>query len=133
MPHSDNLTPTWRDHVPGTAWFLLTLTLICIPGEKLPDAEFLFEINFDKAVHAGLFGGQVVGWAWAFRKLPTWPKLLPVWVLLSLVWGVASELIQLYFIHNRTFSWMDILADSVGAILAWPFTHWAFRRWNLAQ
>jgi hypothetical protein len=122
----------WKRQGPGVFWFLLTLTLICIPGERLPDAQFLFQINFDKAVHAGLFGGQVTLWAWAFRHQPDWASKLPRLVLISIVWGFASELIQLWFIHNRTFSWMDILADATGSLLAWPFTRWAFRRWNLA-
>jgi VanZ family protein len=34
------------------------------------------------------------------------------------VWGLLTELIQRYFIVNRTFDLMDWLADSVGVTVA---------------
>ena len=46
----------FKKFIPGIIWLLFVLVLIWIPGKDLPHSEFLFEINFDKLVHAGIFG-----------------------------------------------------------------------------
>ncbi|MFZ4057352.1 MAG: VanZ family protein [Ferruginibacter sp.] len=110
--------------VPSIVWFLLILVLISIPGEELPESEFLFSINFDKLVHAGLFGMQVILLCYALNKsnasIAQKKQLYILVTFLSCLWGLGTECIQLYFVHNRTFSWMDFIADSVGALIALP-------------
>ena len=109
--------------LPGIVWFVIVLILVCIPGENLPVAPHWFDlISFDKMIHAGLFGGIVFWFCLPFKKitLPIDEKLQ--WflriTLATCVWGLTTELIQRYFIHNRQFDWVDWAADSLGAAIA---------------
>ncbi|HRD58258.1 MAG TPA: hypothetical protein PK504_09430, partial [Ferruginibacter sp.] len=46
--------------LPGIAWFFIVLVLIAMPGRDVPGNSFLEKINFDKFVHAGIFGLMVI-------------------------------------------------------------------------
>ncbi len=111
-----------RKFLPGIAWFLLVLILICLPGEDVPKADFLDAINFDKIVHCGLFGGIVFFFCMAFKKAGYSKQAkLHLFIKITLatcVWGITTELIQLYFIPGRKFDWFDWAADSFGAVVA---------------
>ena len=108
--------------LPGIAWFLLVLILICLPGKDVPRADFLDAINFDKIVHCGLFGGIVFFFCMAFKKSDYSKQAkLHLFIKITLatcVWGITTEFIQLYFIPGRQFDWFDWAADSLGAIVA---------------
>jgi hypothetical protein len=116
-------TPPFFKFIPGIFWFALVLVLVCIPGDELPKDNFFDFVSFDKIVHAGLFGGIVFWFAFAYYK---WPmaetdkkQLFFKLMLASIVWGITTELIQKYFVVNRQFDWMDWLADSAGAVAAY--------------
>ena len=108
--------------LPGIAWFLLVLILICLPGKDVPRADFLDAINFDKIVHCGLFGGIVFFFCMAFKKSDYSKQAkLHLFIKITLatcVWGITTEFIQLYFIPGRQFDWFDWAADSLGAVVA---------------
>ena len=108
--------------LPGVAWFLLVLTLICLPGKDIPKDDFLDSINFDKIVHAGLFGGIVFLFCMPFKKAGYSKQAkLQLFIKITLatcVWGITTEFIQLYFISGRQFDLLDWAADSFGAMIA---------------
>lgn len=109
--------------LPGTAWFLLGLILICLPGEDVPKDDFLNSINFDKIVHSALFGGIVFLFCMPFKKAGYSRKdKLQLFIKITLatcVWGLATEFIQRYFITGRQFDLIDWAADSFGAVVAY--------------
>ena len=108
--------------LPGIVWFLVLLVIICLPGEDVPDTDWLNIASFDKLVHAGLFGGMVFLFCMPFKKaaISKQQKInLFIKIMLStIVWGLTTELIQKYFIPGRQYDLMDWLADSIGAVLA---------------
>jgi hypothetical protein len=124
---TDNNTPRFtlgkKIFLPGIIWFLVVLILICLPGEDIPKNDWLDTINFDKIVHAGLFGGIVFWFCMPFKKSAFTKEDKVQWFLkitiATCLWGLTTELIQLYFIHNRQFDLLDWAADSLGAILAY--------------
>ncbi len=79
----------------------------------------------DKLIHAGLFFGLVflVFYPIYISKISDFAKQkwLKWIVLLSILWGVATELIQYFFVKGRSCDIKDILADSVGVLLCWVF------------
>jgi len=88
---------------------LLYLTL-------MPNISYRVSIdNIDKLFHLIGFGAFAVFFGMAYPKL----KLCRVFVLSSLL-GVAVELIQSQ-IPYRSFSLLDMLADSVGILIAVVF------------
>lgn len=113
--------PSFSRFIPGITWFILVLVLLCLPGRDLPESGWLDTIHFDKFVHALLFGGIVAGFVWPYRRsalpAPAKQQLLLRLTLATIVWGLATEFIQKFFIPGRAFDLLDWLADSVGAVL----------------
>ena len=109
--------------LPGIAWFLLGLTLICLPGEDVPKVNFLNSINFDKIVHSVLFGGIVFLFCMPFKKAGyNRQNKLQLFIKITLatcMWGLTTEFIQRYFITGRQFDLLDWAADSFGAVVAY--------------
>jgi hypothetical protein len=108
--------------LPGIAWFLFGFVLICLPGKDVPDPAWAEIANFDKLVHAGLFGGIVFWFCMPFKTatLPRQEKLR-LFIKLTIaviIWGITTEFIQKFFVAGRQFDLLDWAADSAGAIIA---------------
>ena len=108
--------------LPLGIWFLILLVLVCLPGEDLPESDFLSGINFDKLVHAGLFGGIVFLFCWPFKKSSIERKekvsLFLKATIATCIWGITTEFIQKFFVTGRQFDLLDWTADNLGAIIA---------------
>jgi hypothetical protein len=113
-----NLKTFW----PAIGMFVLATILFCIPGDRLPDEDWLGDIGFDKFVHIGLFTALVSLWGLPFiarsirdetsqRNLS---RILIYIVLISIGYGIAIEFIQGAFIPNRSYSLADMVADALG-------------------
>ena len=118
--------------IPGIIWFIVVLTLIWMPGRDIPKSEFLFEIDFDKFVHAGIFGVLAILFCWPFYKtgISSQRKIryFIVIALLTSAFGYSTELIQKYWAEGRSYDLMDWLADSSGALAAFIFCRKFFTR-----
>jgi hypothetical protein len=113
-----------KKFIPGIAWFFLILILICLPGSKLPTVEtWLNDIYFDKWIHTGLFAVLVLLFIYPVSKLAlsrdvkknTAIKI----AIAACTWGLTTELIQKFFIPDRSFDLFDLAADSLGVLLAY--------------
>lgn len=109
--------------LPGIAWFLFVLALICLPGEDVPEEPGWFHIpHFDKIVHAALFGGIVFWFCMPFKKAVFSRRQKANWfikiTLATVLWGITTEYIQKFWIEGRQFDMVDWVADSAGAIIA---------------
>lgn len=109
--------------IPGIAWFLFVLVLICLPGEDVPEEPGWLQIpDFDKLVHAALFGGIVFWFCMPFKKSAiTKPAKINLFLKITIatvVWGIMTEFLQKFFIEGRQFDLVDWAADSAGAIIA---------------
>jgi VanZ family protein len=93
--------------------------LTLIPGEDLPDVDF-FQI--DKVVHFFIFGVLMILSSYALKKTadikgaPTNPLLRAA--LFSIGFGITIEFLQL-FVPGRSFSVLDMLANSIGVGLGY--------------
>ena len=93
--------------------------LLCLPGQEFPKISWLNKIWLDKWVHVGLFIVLNVLWNWfySFGKKDDRLKALFTRVIIgAIVYGIAIELIQHFFIPFRSFEWGDIVADAVGSV-----------------
>jgi len=102
---------------------LLITTLLCTPGAKFPKIGWQDKIWFDKWVHIGLFMSLVVAWCWFYsdkkEQSRNSKKIFITIAVVSLLYGIAMEIIQEQFIPNRSFEIPDIIADGVGALLGY--------------
>ena len=97
------------------SWLLVMSFLFFLPGSALPKANWLEEIYFDKWVHIGLFAILIFLWRSSFDlDFSNYNLLL---LFSALVYGFLVELIQLYWVPNRSFDLYDVLADMTGSIL----------------
>jgi VanZ family protein len=119
---------TVRSFLPGIIWFIVLMVLICMPSKHLPQDKFFAGIFLDKLVHVGCFALLVWLFYYPFAKssLPKAAKnnYLVKITLSAIMWGLATELIQRYFVPGRSFDLKDWLADAIGAALAFATVKW---------
>ncbi len=123
---------SYRKFIPGIAWFFVILLLICLPGKDVPQVGWLDSIpNFDKVVHAGLFGVLDTLLCWPFSKsLFNNKQRIRYFIYIAIaisLWGLTTELIQKYLVVGRDFDLLDWAADSFGVLLAFLFCFKKFR------
>jgi len=103
----------------------MALLFVASAQSRLPAAS---ERIWDKAAHAGAY--FVLGWL-LLRALSAHRRPLrgaTLWaVALTVAYGVSDEWHQ-SFVPSRTASWADVLADSIGALLAAVLWHGLRRR-----
>ena len=111
---------TWK--IVPIGWTAITIILLCLPGSAIPSAGVFSTKGIDKVVHAILFGGIVLLWAFNlyFRRndQQKWQQIIVLLTLFSIALGIGLEFLQRDYIPNRSFDGYDIIADSTGAILA---------------
>lgn len=95
-------------------WLLIMCILFFLPGSAFPNENWLSKIYFDKVVHIGLFAILIFLWKSAFDFKLTHYNL--VLLLSALIYGLAIELVQRYFVPNRDFDLYDVVADMAGSV-----------------
>jgi VanZ family protein len=109
------------------AWTIFMQVLFCLPGSSLPDESSFHIPNLDKYVHVFLFATFVSLWCYYFYRRGKSPKTLKlvffvVWLIAAFN-GIIIEFIQLNFIPGRSFDKGDIIADMIGAGLAYGISN----------
>ena len=104
-------------------WTLVIGILLAMPGSMLPNETHFTIPQFDKIVHISLFGGFVFLWNLylSSRPIPV-SRLLHLFFLIFLLaeaYGIGMEYVQKYYIPGRDFDEADIIADIIGAGLAY--------------
>lgn len=113
----------FRHFFPGLSLFIIVTVLLCLPGSDLPGGWFSAHIpQFDKLVHIGLFTALCLSISYPIRysnqdKTRQRQYLLLI-ALGGIVYGTVMELVQKYWVTGRSFEIYDILADSMGCLLA---------------
>ena len=96
-------------------YLFIIIYLSLSPPSQLP--KIILFPGADKLIHLFMYVG--LGWLvmWAFYKEHL-SKTTRIFLLFSVpVWGALMELMQLFMHQSRSFSWFDILANLVGAVL----------------
>lgn len=113
-------TLRFYNFIPAIIFFLFTFLLFTIPGKEIPQFKWGDIIKVDKLVHVGLFFILLILLSFPFNNTTLTTKLRLKWFLIftisAILYGIAIEYVQKYFILNRTFSVLDIIADAFGCI-----------------
>ena len=102
------------------AWTFITIALMCIPGSEFPGIGMFSFKNADKLIHFILYGSMAMLWSYFFltRIDPSrWEARVMLICSLVIVLGIIMEYVQKHLIPFRDFDGMDIVANSVGAIV----------------
>ena len=105
---------SWKGWKPlAIVWLLFISVLFFLPGSSLPIESWLDAISFDKLVHFGFFALLLFLWRFYGPATNSYTILFGV---AALVYGFGVEVIQHFWIPNRSFDLGDVLADITGAI-----------------
>ena len=108
------------------SWLLIMCILFFLPGSAFPTENWLSKIYFDKLVHIGLFAVLIFLWRSSFDlEFRTYHLVL---LFSALIYGLAVEFIQRYFVANRDFDLYDVVADMIGAVLGLAIWAWTYRK-----
>lgn len=113
--------PSFKQYLPGIAWFFLLVILLAIPGSEFPETDdWLKKIYFDKWVHTGLFGMLAYLFMHPFlpAKKSTFTRIALLIIVLTSAWGLTTEFLQEALVNGRSFDLWDWAADTLGAIIA---------------
>jgi VanZ family protein len=117
-----------------SAWTLMILVLLCLPGSTIADLEGPKIPHLDKYVHFLLFAAFSGLWNIYLickRKSPERIKKGYLLVFFSAVlYGALLEVIQYYFVPERSFDMGDIAADAAGSAAAYAVFYFKLLRIN---
>jgi VanZ family protein len=106
-------------------WTAIIFILLAMPGSVLPKEQTFSIPHFDKFIHIVLFGGFVFLWSYYYsRKKLGAKKLARLFFLIFIIscaYGIGMEYVQKYFIPGRDYDQEDIIADMIGAALAYGY------------
>lgn len=104
---------------PGISWALFIFILCAIPGKNLPHYSWADLLSVDKLVHFTMFFVLAVLFKRGFVQQTISilsSKQDVILVLSGILYGGSLELMQSYFYTDRSGSWFDFLANSLGTI-----------------
>lgn len=93
-------------------YLVIIIILSLMPADDVPQLV-LFD-GVDKLVHFCMY----LGFTWLLCwSLYSGNKIVIYYLvaILSIFWGILMEVFQLIMHYGRSFEWLDILADSIGA------------------
>jgi glycopeptide antibiotics resistance protein len=102
-------------------WALVILALCATPGQFIPSVTWLEMLSFDKWVHAGIF---FVLAALFFISCIKYNKGTAMFILAfvsAVLYGILMELMQGWYLSDRSADWLDVIANSVGCVIALLF------------
>ncbi len=111
------------------AEFVFVFVLLSLPGSEFPDHISWFSkimaLPFaDKIVHMGLFGSLALSLFVHFELLKDAryksSRAKAIALIICILYGIGMEYYQKYFVPNRGFEVLDMLADAIGALCALP-------------
>jgi VanZ family protein len=107
---------------PGITWVIFILFLTGMPGQYIPVVSgFWDQMKPDKLVHTFIFMVLVTFMLYGIEKQEGTGKytlLIRISVIvLSVLFGGGTELLQKYLFTNRTASWADFAADCSGVLI----------------
>ncbi len=110
------------------AWALVILVLCLMPGKALPEWNWFALLDLDKLVHAGMFFVLAVLLAGAFVKHGR-PQLYLFWsVAIAMLYGLSTEWMQGLEVLGRRTDMNDLIANSIGALLAAAYVNWKVKK-----
>jgi VanZ family protein len=118
---------------PATLWSVFILILTGMPGSYVPHFNNFWEwLSLDKLVHLFIFGVLVFLILFGFReqyfasKKRYWFGIVSV--VFTSLYGMITEILQLYVFTGRSGNRFDFYADATGALIGWLVFYVVYRK-----
>jgi hypothetical protein len=109
-------------------WAILILVITLMPAPAVPRLGLLGRYHVDKIIHALLFAVQFLLLVRAFRMHPRSKNVrghaVSISILITVLYGAITELLQHVSGGGRSGDPFDFLADAAGVFLATALLHW---------
>jgi VanZ family protein len=105
----------FRNKSVAIGWLVLISILFFLPGSALPEENWLGKIYIDKWVHIGFFAVLIFLWRSSFNWATDKYNLFLLFS--AVLYGCLVEVVQLYWVANRSFDVYDVISDTVGSAL----------------
>jgi VanZ family protein len=103
-------------------WAIIVTCLCGTNGNNLPHFEFSSLLRIDKIAHLFLFGTETYLIAIASKKSTVSKsnfRIIFLAFVIGAVFGGIIEILQATVFPNRSFDYMDMIANTIGCLLAW--------------
>jgi len=108
----------------------MILLLTLLPSASMPPLSIWSLLSFDSFAHAFLFTVliflMIVGLKKQFSYLKLRHYAIRVSLFTSVIFGIAIELMQHYFITGRQGDMIDVLADTIGCLIGIVLFKWIY-------
>ena len=112
-------------------WAVLATFVCGTNGHNIPQFSFTNLFGIDKLAHMLLFGTETFLIAITTKKHDTYKSsfqiIFPAFFI-GTVFGIIIEILQTTVFTNRSFDYLDMLANSIGCALAWLVLIWQFNK-----
>ena len=92
----------------------ITLGIIGLSLLKVPSTGINVK-NIDKAYHSLAYFTLAISWLFTFYKKPNKKYVI---VVICILFGIIIEVLQMYLTTYRTGEYLDVLANSIGVLIA---------------
>ncbi|MBZ0242673.1 MAG: VanZ family protein [Bacteroidales bacterium] len=111
-----------RKFWPGAIWAVIILLLIGLPGDYFPNVVSFWDwLSPDKLVHFFVFGVFTFLMLWGYRAQYSnskhRSKLVWLIIILGVLYGGLTEVLQTKVFVGREGSVFDFLANTIGSII----------------
>ncbi len=113
------------------AWALIILLLCGMNGAHFPKFNIASFIRIDKIAHMVLFGFFTYLIAIASQKAfvnSTSFKLIFPAFFIGTFYGILIEVMQATIFINRSYDYLDMLANTLGCLIAWVVLHFKLKK-----
>jgi VanZ family protein len=107
----------FKKYIPALIWAGVIVLLCGFPGNRIPNFDLLNRISFDKLVHTAMFSILTFLLLLAERSQFNSFKLNAFILEAAVMFGVLMETMQTAIFINRFGEWVDMVANTIGAIL----------------
>lgn len=94
---------------------LITISIFILSLFRLPQTGIQLIHNMDKVQHCLAYFILTLSWLFTFYKTPTKKYII---ILLCIILGIIIEILQYALTNYRTGDYIDVIANSIGVLLA---------------
>jgi VanZ family protein len=115
---------------PAILWAIVIFILCSTPSKSIPSSDWLRWVNFDKWVHAFLYFVLFLACFWGYKNYKgDWKIYFFISFFTCITYGIGIELMQAFFLPDRSGDVPDAVANSMGSVFAILFIKIYFKKW----
>jgi len=111
-------------------WSLIILTLSILPGKSIPKAGWKLFFHSDKVAHFAIYFVLAGLFVFGYMKYRTMVRKRDLFLVMFVcsMYGILMELLQYFFLSDRSFEIHDIIANIIGSTAGTIFVYLFLKR-----